>query len=77
MKNSKVILGTILTAGAVALTGAAHANTELGSTNNMLQVKASKVISEQVKNVHVDYANMDWANDPLQTVCGINCYCDA
>ena len=76
MEIKKVILGTILTAGAGTLMGGVQA-TPLGSMNNMLQVKASQVISEQVKNVHVDYANMDWANDPLQTVCGINCYCDA
>ena len=76
MKNSKVILGTILTAGAVALTGAAHAN-ELGSTNNMLQVKLSPALVEQIKHMNVNYSDMSWQNDPLQTVCGVNCNCDA
>jgi len=76
MKNSKAILGTILTAGAVALTGSAQA-TNLGALDNTLQIKASQVLSEQVQSLDVNYTDMNFINDPLQTVCGINCYCDA
>jgi len=72
--NKKSKLSIALVAGAVTLGGLSQAN-EIGTQNQFASVQVSKTIQEQIKDVKSDYVSTGWIDDPLQTVCGLNCNC--
>jgi len=72
--NKKSKIAIVIAAGAVSLGGISQATT-LGTQNEFASVQVSKMIQEQTKVVDVDYSKTSWIDDPLQTVCGVNCFC--
>lgn len=72
--NKKSKIAIVIAAGAVSLGGISQATT-LGTQNEFASVQVSKMIQEQTKVVDVDYSKTGWIDDPLQTVCGMNCFC--
>ena len=69
MMKVKNKIALVIAAGAVTLGGINANATELGVQNEYASITASDVIKNQVKDVNVNYAAVDWINDPLQTIC--------